>query len=284
MKNLIQSFFLIWFGALHSQQLGNFIPTNYEISLKKECDFNSDKQKDYILILSNKKENERPLISTDNNISKRMLLILKKNNNNKYEKVFESNEIVPCRECSGKSDNLYSDISFNNYILKFSTTNYPFDGNRYFTSTYSLKYEDNKFYLEKYEEKFYENAEDDNPLKVNLSNSDFEKRPFDFYLFNFGNNTWENQIIVNNKNVAYLNNIAFYYLQKNQNNIAEILLEKILQNFPERVVAWLNLADLQWKLEEREKAKTFYEKYISLMKSQGKDLNKIPLRVYERIK
>lgn len=283
MKNLIQSFFLICFGIIHSQKLENFIPINYEISLKKECDFNSDNQKDYLLILSNKKENDSPLISIDNNISKRMLLILKKTNNG-YEKIFDSDEIVPCRECSGKSDDLYSDISFNNFLLKFSTTNYPFDGSRYFTSTYSLKYEDDKFYLEKYEEKFYENAEDDNPLKISLSISDFEKRPFNFYLFNYGNSTWKDQITVNNKNVVYLNNIAFYYLQKNENITAEILLEKILQNFPERVVAWLNLADLQWKLDEREKAKISYKKYLLLMKSQNKDLKKIPLRAYERIK
>lgn len=50
------------------------------------------------------------------------------------------------------------------------------------------------------------------------------------------------------------------------------------------MVAWLNLADLQWKLDEREKAKISYKKYLLLMKSQNKDLKKIPLRAYERIK
>jgi hypothetical protein len=49
-------------------------------------------------------------------------------------------------------------------------------------------------------------------------------------------------------------------------------------------VARLNLADVYWKLNYKEKAKEKYEIYIYLMKSQNKDLNKILKRVNERIK
>ena len=42
--------------------------------------------------------------------------------------------------------------------------------------------------------------------------------------------------------------------------------------------------DAQWGFDDNENAKKSYLKYISLMKSQGKDLNKIPKRVHERIK
>ena len=40
----------------------------------------------------------------------------------------------------------------------------------------------------------------------------------------------------------------------------------------------------KWGFDENEDAKKSYQKYLSLMKSQNKDLNKVPKRVYERIK
>jgi tetratricopeptide (TPR) repeat protein len=90
-----------------------------------------------------------------------------------------------------------------------------------------------------------------------------------------------NEIIV--KNVEEANNLAFVLEGKKSYHQSIYILQAIIKQFPNRVVAYLNLADAYWGLGNIEEAKKYYEKYISLMKSQGKDLTKIPLRVYERI-
>jgi hypothetical protein len=283
MKKITQLLSLVFFGIYYSQEyIEKFIPDNYELLLKKECDYNSDKKNDYILILS--KKNETNFLLEKNNISKRKFLILKNIGKNTYQKVFDSEEIVPCRECSGKSDNIYSDISFKSYVFKYTTANYPFEKNGYYISTYTLKFEKNDFALTNYDEKFYENAEDENPIKISLLGKDFENKVFNFYSFNFGDNRWQDLVNVNNDNVLRINNIAFQYEKKNEVNNSIILLEKILKKYPMRVVAWLNLADVQWQIGERSNAKTSYQKYFSLMKSKEQRSQKIPERVYERIK
>ncbi|CAM3749608.1 tetratricopeptide repeat protein [Flavobacterium gelidilacus] len=88
----------------------------------------------------------------------------------------------------------------------------------------------------------------------------------------------------NISNVEIFNNIAYNYEQLGNYNEAIFLLEKIVKKDPNRVVAWLNLADAQWGNDENKEAKVSYQKYISLMKSQNKDIKKIPQRVYERNK
>lgn len=84
-------------------------------------------------------------------------------------------------------------------------------------------------------------------------------------------------------NIEAANNLAFDLEQKGIYNESIIILNQIIDQFPNRVVAYLNLADAYWGLDKKEDAKKNYKKYISLMKSQGKDLKKIPQRVYERI-
>ncbi|MDR2238599.1 MAG: hypothetical protein LBE92_20915 [Chryseobacterium sp.] len=88
--------------------------------------------------------------------------------------------------------------------------------------------------------------------------------------------------ILDNKSVNSYNNLAYHLEQKKQYETSNYLLKKITETFPDRVVAWLNYGDVLWGLNENMEAKGVYKKYISLMKSQNKDLNKIPQRVYER--
>ena len=85
-------------------------------------------------------------------------------------------------------------------------------------------------------------------------------------------------------NVEEANNIAYYLEQLAVYKESIYLLNGILKKEPQRVVAWLNLADAQWDYKSKADAKVSYQKYIALMKSQGKDLKKIPQRVYDRIK
>jgi tetratricopeptide (TPR) repeat protein len=89
---------------------------------------------------------------------------------------------------------------------------------------------------------------------------------------------------INEKNVKEYNDIAYYLSEKNNNNESIFLLNKIINQFPNHIVAYLNLGDSYWSIGNSEEAKKVYQKYISLMKSQAKDLNKIPKRVYDRIK
>src|SRR5690606_28832260 len=88
---------------------------------------------------------------------------------------------------------------------------------------------------------------------------------------------------INNSNVEKINNQAYELEQSGNNEEAIYLLEKIIEAFPNRVVAYLNIADAYWGLAKEEEAKKNYEKYISLMKTQGKDIKRIPQRVYDRI-
>ena len=62
------------------------------------------------------------------------------------------------------------------------------------------------------------------------------------------------------------------------------MLEHITAKFPDRVVAWLNLADAYWENTVlKHKAGDAYKRYLGLMEIQGKDMTKVPARVRERI-
>ncbi|MFV0531965.1 MAG: tetratricopeptide repeat protein [Flavobacteriales bacterium] len=91
-------------------------------------------------------------------------------------------------------------------------------------------------------------------------------------------------IQINSSNVKQANNLAFRLENGNEFEGAIILLERIIHKSPDRVVAYLNLADAYWGIDNKEKAKENYKKYIELMINQGKDLKRIPQRVYDRSK
>lgn len=81
-----------------------------------------------------------------------------------------------------------------------------------------------------------------------------------------------------------LNNKGYFLFKFKYYDASLIYLNKTIQLFPNRVVAHLNIADCYWNINQKAKAIESYNKYISLMKSQKKDLKKIPKYVYERIK
>lgn len=89
---------------------------------------------------------------------------------------------------------------------------------------------------------------------------------------------------INIENIEESNNIAYYLEQLGVYKESIVLLKEILVIQLDRVVAYLNLADAYWGLNNKGEAKKSYQKYISLMKNENKDLKKIPQRVYERIK
>ena len=83
------------------------------------------------------------------------------------------------------------------------------------------------------------------------------------------------------KNVNHYNNIAYYLQKAGHNREAIVLLEKIIEMFPKRLVAYYNLGDAYWALGKKSKAQKYYGDYMQLMKIAGKE-KKIPKVVKER--
>lgn len=84
-------------------------------------------------------------------------------------------------------------------------------------------------------------------------------------------------------NPRWSNDLGFLFEQSGYSREAATLLEEVVEKHPDRVVAYLNLADSYWALGNIEGAVTMYRKYIELM-GERKKAGSIPERVYERIK
>ncbi len=86
--------------------------------------------------------------------------------------------------------------------------------------------------------------------------------------------------ILNSESVANLNNIAFYAQKAGSHSEAVYILEKVIEKEPKRAVAYLNIGDSYWQLEDHSQAKENYNKYIRLMKDKNNP--KIPNYVLGR--
>ena len=174
----------------------------------------------------------------------------------------------------------YQDIEIVGGITDVKVDYYPYemgiDGKEYPP--------DNKLYLQDFlqNKKISETIfnEEYNKLKSskNFKKYDFKYSYEDLYLL-------IKNIPITEANLDKYNNLAFYIAQIKDGNFEGIYLyNEILKRFPNRVVAYLNLADSYWAIGNQKLAKENYKKYVELMKSQNKDLKKIPKRVWERIK
>ncbi len=86
--------------------------------------------------------------------------------------------------------------------------------------------------------------------------------------------------------IKYLNksnNIAYYLEQAGYYKEAIYLLEKIIEKYPNRTVAYINLGDSYLKNGDKEKAIENYKTYVKQMKEKNKE-KKIPKRVLELLK
>ena len=92
--------FQLSFGQINNEEKLLLNYPNYETVLRYENDFNNDGIEDLLYILDSIKENNENLINNID-LSKRKSIIFLRNSNNNFIKVFESNDIFPCRECSG---------------------------------------------------------------------------------------------------------------------------------------------------------------------------------------
>jgi len=85
---------------------------------------------------------------------------------------------------------------------------------------------------------------------------------------------------IHGKNVLSANEIAYFLEQTNQLDAAQVFLDKVIQRFPEREVAYLNRADVFFKKGQSsyKKAEKDYRTYVALMNKRRLQA-KIPQRV-----
>lgn len=81
--------------------------------------------------------------------------------------------------------------------------------------------------------------------------------------------------------VPIVNDYAFFMAESGRLQEAEPLLLQVIKNAPDRTVAHLNLADVEWGLGKHAEAKSHYRAYLEML---GPDKGKAPPRVSERLK
>ncbi len=91
-----------------------------------------------------------------------------------------------------------------------------------------------------------------------------------------------NRFPLSTKTLTQYNDIARYLEKAGAYQESIYLLEKILEKYPNRIVAYINLGDAYLGDKQKDKAIQSYKKYIELMKEAGKE-NKIPKRVLELV-
>lgn len=84
------------------------------------------------------------------------------------------------------------------------------------------------------------------------------------------------------KNVQYANDCGYYLEQMNILNPAEELLKNVIRQFPDRMVAYLNLGDVYRKKKALKNATYNYHIYVNMMMNKGLS-DKIPLYVLDYI-
>lgn len=80
------------------------------------------------------------------------------------------------------------------------------------------------------------------------------------------------------ENLESYNNIAYYLQKAGHNKEAILLLKSILNEFPNRAVAYLNIGDAYFGMSNSFKSSQSYAQYIKLMQKEGKD-SRIPERI-----
>lgn len=90
------------------------------------------------------------------------------------------------------------------------------------------------------------------------------------------------EIPIDRSSVTQYNNIAYYLEQGGAYEPAIHLLEHIVEAFPQRTVAYINLGDAYWGHGERNAAIDAYQTYIKLLEKQGRE-DRAPGYVRERI-
>ncbi|MFZ5827087.1 MAG: tetratricopeptide repeat protein [Bacillota bacterium] len=89
----------------------------------------------------------------------------------------------------------------------------------------------------------------------------------------------ENLLPVNER-VPIANDLAFFLAESGRHSEALPLLKQVIEIAPDRAVAYLNLADVEWELGQKAEAKVHYQRYLELL---GPDKVQAPERVSTRL-
>ena len=71
------------------------------------------------------------------------------------------------------------------------------------------------------------------------------------------------------KNVQYANDCGYYLEQVGELEQARTILEAVVEKFPDRMVAYMNIGDVYRKLDKQPEAQAAYAKYINKMKNRN---------------
>ena len=233
---------------------------------------------DLILTLNHKQKVYKNLIMNEMSLSTELI-----KDNNGFILVYESNaSIIKIKE---KYDFKYSENGIkliSKEIIKFGKAGVSLN-KIYIDDDMSQKTHND---LESIGNELVENFRSEpicfiyNPKNQTFGKAYFRQSPEDLFI-NFPQHITFNLIITD---AELANNEAYRLEQINAHQESIFLLKNIIRHYPDRVVAYLNLADNYWKLNKKSEAKNSYQKYILLMKKQNKDIQKIPSRVFERTK
>jgi len=88
---------------------------------------------------------------------------------------------------------------------------------------------------------------------------------------------------ISKSNVVFVNDIGYFLEQANALDAAEVFISKVIEIFPDRMVAYLNLGDVYQKKKNPSLALSNYQTYVSLMHKRGLE-KKIPQHVTDFLK
>ncbi|GEN77517.1 tetratricopeptide repeat protein [Chryseobacterium hagamense] len=269
----------------HQEKVSNHI--DHKSINKPQNSYNDDETlkvttegDDLIVVYKNKKEIYKNLIVNEMSVSTELI----QNNDRGFSLLYDQN--ASSTKIKEKYDFTCSDtgiLLMDKEIIKFGP-----DGlmmNRLYVDNFNLlnkTYED----LQSIGAELPDRFEQDSPSmsvydseNILFAIQNFQNSPEDFFISYPDVKNGDLKI----SNVESANNQAFHLEKTGANQQSKILLEQIIRQFPDRIVAYLNLADVLWKIQDHDQAKIHYAKYLSLMKSQNKNLSKVPQRVYDRI-
>lgn len=92
----------------------------------------------------------------------------------------------------------------------------------------------------------------------------------------------DRDFIIEQERITSYNNIAYYLEQSGDYEPAILILNKIVGKVPNRTVAYINLGDAYWGLEQHTEAREAYQTYIHLMRESNRE-QRIPQRVLDRV-
>jgi tetratricopeptide (TPR) repeat protein len=160
------------------------------------------------------------------------------------------------------------------YICKGVTHNIslsPFD-----TAAYLIKIKKNLFPRQN---EAWRSIKENYIQSISLFKSGKKLEAAQLLLKSVGSKPWT----IDNSNVAIFNDLGYFLTEAAQYKDAVDVLGEVIAKFPDRAVAYLNIADAYSGLNNIIAAKENYQKYIVMMTNDGKQA-KIPKRVTDFMK